>query len=773
MEAIFLTMFRMSITASWLIVAIIILRFILKKAPKNYFCILWGMVALRLLCPFSIESIFGIVPNIFSILEIQQNETLPPNHFIQSGNQNTDKNDSITNELESGGQGSVIPDSNVGTQKPNYPMKPNEPDNWGNLGDSSEANSKWSDISITMIATIIWIVGIVVLSLYSILSLVKLNREVRASLSIEKGVFICDTIRSPFILGMIFPKIYIPSDLSEEQMSCVMAHEQMHLKRYDHVWKPIGFVLLIAYWFNPLMWLAYILFCRDIEMACDEAVIQKMTHTERAMYVKTLIVCSSEQHRNLSYPLAFGEVGMKERVKVMMRYKKPSLKLMALAGIICVTVVACFGTSSSNDSNDESNTEENSTIESTEITTEESVEETTQDPFEGIEEQIEASDIVGRKFNLKGGLSGVIKNSKADFTIYIDEDGTFVHSVGHIMLSSGYAQYGLWEIDGSTLILRQTEYMSDDGKANTYCFNMKDGNLIFKTEGSDVFEVMGDEGELKNGATFIGKEREKVEYNPNDSFIMMKETIELSELVNRRYIYENESYAKFYIEIFENGTFTSSQGASSESSVSGTWEVSPLELVLEEPSDAGIGRKITVAVVTLKENGGAVNHFCMWRDNLHFMEEGSSNFAVTKVANGEIFFGEDMTGEPWGKAVFAENPFANIDETIELSDYAHSSFDYEGDGYMGYDDFYIMTYEYSGGVKFSLGEGYRLPYRKTIDGTCEVNGSILTLRSDDGKMVNHFYMRNGNLVFIEEGSTQFWSIKDVKNGEVFYGSILK
>ncbi len=317
----------MSITASWLIVAIVVFRLFFKKVPKNYFCILWGIVAIRLICPFSVQSIFGIVPTV----EIQREESGIASDIESSDEDKWLPNDVIISDYQSGNLNITIKDDNV-----EYPK------------DSVVVDSSHflESLSIITILTMIWIFGMLVLAFFSMISFIKLKRDVSASLPIGNGMYICDTIHSPFILGMFCPKIYIPSDLSEKQISFVMAHEKMHLKRKDNYWKIIGFLFVIVYWFHPLIWIAYILFCRDIEFACDEAVIKTMEKNDRVMYVKTLIYCSSGTRRKFVNLLAFGEIGMKERVKVMMRYKKPSLRLMVIASIICVSVVACFGTSS-------------------------------------------------------------------------------------------------------------------------------------------------------------------------------------------------------------------------------------------------------------------------------------------------------------------------------------------------------------------------------------------------------------------------------------------
>ena len=189
---------------------------------------------------------------------------------------------------------------------------------------------------------LIWIIGFVFIILYAIGSYIYFRRKTRASMHVKENIFICDYISTPFILGIIKPKILLPSTLSAEESRYVLAHERAHLKRLDYLWKPLGFILLAGHWFNPILWLSYILFCRDIELACDEYVIKTMSSTGKKAYSTALLNCSIPKKLISAYPLAFGEIGVKERIKAVLKYKKPAVITSIIAVILCIITALCF-----------------------------------------------------------------------------------------------------------------------------------------------------------------------------------------------------------------------------------------------------------------------------------------------------------------------------------------------------------------------------------------------------------------------------------------------
>ena len=313
MSDLFLKIVNMSISASWLVVAVLILRLVLKKAPKWVNVLLWGIVAVRLICPFSFESALSLIPSA---------ETFPekiisgPNFDVQTGITPIDNriNDYLGDRYF---EGVTVPTNN------------------GN--------------NVMTILTIVWIIGILLLATYTIISYWRLHRKVDTAVRYKDNIFQSENVSSPFVLGIINPRIYLPFSMNEQDMEHVVAHEQAHIRRKDHWWKPLGFLLLTIHWFNPLMWLAYVLLCRDIELACDEKVIKGLSNEQRADYTQALVACSVNRRMIAACPLAFGEVGVKERVKSVMNYKKPAFWVIILAVIACVIVAVCFLTNPKQD----------------------------------------------------------------------------------------------------------------------------------------------------------------------------------------------------------------------------------------------------------------------------------------------------------------------------------------------------------------------------------------------------------------------------------------
>lgn len=303
MSVVFLKVFNMSITAGWLILFILFFRFAIKKSPSWTKCLLWGFVGLRLVFPFSIESILSLIPSA---------ETIPQSNILST----------------------APPQIDSGFLTINQAINPVIAETYNEYGNQFP--------SLISIFSVIWIIGLVIILIYGIISYLILFIKVRASITHKENIYLCDNIDSPFILGIIKPKIYMPSGFSDEQMDYIVAHEKSHLKRKDHWWKPIGFALLSVYWFNPLIWIAYVLLCRDIELACDEKVIKDMESADMKGYSETLVDCSSMHRKVLVCPLAFGEISVKGRVKAMLNYKKPAFWVIAVAVTSCVIIATCF-----------------------------------------------------------------------------------------------------------------------------------------------------------------------------------------------------------------------------------------------------------------------------------------------------------------------------------------------------------------------------------------------------------------------------------------------
>ena len=264
MGSLFLKLVNLSITASWLVLAVLLIRLVFRKAPKWIRCFLWGLVALRLICPISIESALSPEP-----------------------------------------------------------------------GASANPAQIW-----LFVLAWIWAAGAAAMLLYEQISYLLLKRRVATATLLRENIKQSENINSPFVLGLFRPVIYLPYRVADEELTYVIAHEKAHIRRKDHWWKPIGFILLAIYWFHPLFWVAYVLLCRDIEAACDEKVIREMGTEDRRAYSAALLHCSVRHRVIAACPLAFGEVGVKARIKDVMNYKKPALGIVLLA--VAATIVAAI-----------------------------------------------------------------------------------------------------------------------------------------------------------------------------------------------------------------------------------------------------------------------------------------------------------------------------------------------------------------------------------------------------------------------------------------------
>lgn len=294
MEQLFIKLLNMSLAAGWLVPLVILLRLLLKKSPKWLHCLLWALVALRLIIPFFPASTLSLLPSA---------------------------------QVIGAGEG---PGLQTGIPAVNRAVNPV-------LVEAPQGGLVW----LMSVLLTVWVMGIVLMCVYSVISYLRLRRQVSISIG-ENGVYICDDIDTPFILGVLRPRIYLPSGMHEEQQRHVLAHERAHLRRRDHWWKPLGYALLTVYWFHPLLWVGYILLCRDIEKACDEKVIRDMDTSGKKQYSEALLACSVHRRAVLACPLAFGEVAVKERIKRVLHYKKPLVWAVAAALILCAAVAAGF-----------------------------------------------------------------------------------------------------------------------------------------------------------------------------------------------------------------------------------------------------------------------------------------------------------------------------------------------------------------------------------------------------------------------------------------------
>ncbi len=302
MEALFLTVLELSLRGSLLILAILPIRALLKSAPRWSICLLWVLAAIALVCPVRFESTASVVPESGIITEIIATP-VPTMPLVQS-------------------EPIMIPDI-IENGTPVPAPAPTQPD-------------------YAFIATLLWLVGMAVMLSVAAVSYVRLKKQVAASLPVKDKVYLCDDIDTPFILGIVRPRIYLPSALDTTLYHSVLLHEYAHLKRRDHWWKPLGYLLLTVHWFNPLVWLGYGLLCRDIELACDEKVIRDMDGQHKKDYSEALLQCSMPRHLITACPLAFGEVGAKQRIKAVLSYKKPAFWVIVIVLLLCAALALGF-----------------------------------------------------------------------------------------------------------------------------------------------------------------------------------------------------------------------------------------------------------------------------------------------------------------------------------------------------------------------------------------------------------------------------------------------
>lgn len=307
MTELFLSFVNRSITAGWMILPVLCLRWCLRNfRSKDLICILWGLVGLRLALPFSLPTPFSLVPSAQTI----------PTDIIYASSPAIDTGLSTLNQA-------VNPMLSA-SFSPNPAASANPLQIW------------------LALAALIWVIGIALFALYALISLLRLRHRLAEAVPVGDNVWVCDHIASPFLLGLMHPRIYLPSSLDPQTAASVIAHEHAHLMRRDPIWKAVGFVLLALYWFHPLVWVAYILFCRDMELACDARATRDFSPAERKTYAEALLACSLPHAVRSFCPLAFGEIGVKSRIRALLQGKKPSRLLVILTACVIVALAVCF-----------------------------------------------------------------------------------------------------------------------------------------------------------------------------------------------------------------------------------------------------------------------------------------------------------------------------------------------------------------------------------------------------------------------------------------------
>lgn len=299
MDTVFSKFVHISLMANWLIVAVIVLRLLLKKVPRRVICVLWALVALRLMLPVSVESPVSMIPETTAILQEAVDTTLIHPEVVPSDR---------------------IP---AGTQE-------------GSTAAKAGGGQRISPVPL------VWCVGVALMLCYLLLSYLRMWHLVAEAVPEAGNIWICDAVTTPFILGLLQPRIYLPSGLSGETKAYVIAHEQSHLRWKDHWWKPLAFVLLAVYWFDPFVWAAYGLVCRDIEFACDERVVRRFGMAEKKAYSVALLECSVRKRLVLACPVAFGETAVAKRVRNVLNYKKPRFWIILISTVIILAAAVGF-----------------------------------------------------------------------------------------------------------------------------------------------------------------------------------------------------------------------------------------------------------------------------------------------------------------------------------------------------------------------------------------------------------------------------------------------
>ena len=491
MANVFLHLLNMSLTAGILVVVVVLLRGAFFKAPRWIHCLLWALVAVRLLCPFVIESELSLMPTAatvpMSVVESTP-ETPATQPVVDTPAPSTPVVDTpITDTpiidtpvvdtpiIDTPIIDTLVVDTpvvdtpivNTPTETPSATVVVSTPD-------TQSAANPWQ--AVLSVASWVWLVGMVAMAAYAVATTLRLRRRVGEAAHLRDNLWQCDHLRSPFILGVFRPRIYLPSDLDGVARDSVVAHEQAHLHRRDHWWKPLGFLLLTVYWFNPLLWVAYILLCRDIEAACDERVVRDMNAASRRSYSEALLACSAPRRLVSACPLAFGETSVKSRIKSVLSYKKPTVWIIVAALLVSTVAGVCLLTDPKSDQPAKADDDKASV--STQPT----------DPDEGDDEQPAAPK-----------YATFIHNGEppAQVTLELDGNGcTYINSI----LSSQTAWEGTYEVEGDTFLL------SFPNDSMTIEFEGDFTGLTLRMGQSDTrmsYEQMsyGDK-ELKNGAVF-------------------------------------------------------------------------------------------------------------------------------------------------------------------------------------------------------------------------------------------------------------------------------
>lgn len=546
MSELFLSIFNTAVTAGWLVLAVLVARLLLKNAPGWAKCALWAIVGLRLIWPFELESILSLVPSA---------QTLPPAELYD-----------------------YTPEIHTGIYAVNSTINPVFTETFL----SGPQNSVNPLQVVVMVASVLWIIGMVAMAGYALVSYLRLRHRVSVSMPAGEGVYLCDTISSPFILGLVKPKIYLPSDLPQEQWDSILSHERAHLARRDHWWKPLGFALLTVFWFHPLLWVAYVLLCRDVEVACDEKVIKALSPEEKQAYSQTLLECSMPRKWITACPLAFGETSVKTRIKAVLHYKKPTLWIIIAALVICSVLAVCFLTDPMDDLGQ---------------------------PWVATSEAISNKQYVYTK-----------PGAGSAFYINIYSDGTFQYYAG---MYSSHIGLGDWELKDSKLYLYDTTLTNP----MTFVFSVTEDSLAYNAAESHPFMYV----DVADGDLFRFQ----------STIVPPEELITEADVSGKMYVYEKSNGSNYFIAIEEDGTFSYPDLYLSSASPfpEPSWELKEGKLYLTHSSKTFVFRVERDALVYLAEESDAFQL-------VDVADGGRFVFYVEiSVEDAKSFFPSDLIGK--------------------------------------------------------------------------------------------------------------------------------
>lgn len=334
MYDLFIWIFNMSITAGWLILAVLGVRFLSRRMPKNWHCFLWYLVMLRLFIPLSIESQWSLIPKSKVITEdllYSQNSVVEVENINITEQMLTSDGPMSDEEKQAKFETYLerVQAEDFITPNPGAGVNPLQVIVYG--------------------ASYIWLLGAVAMLVYTVVRYARVSKRIREAILLKENIYQSEYVDSPFVFGIIKPRIYVPFSLQGEALDCVVAHECIHIKRFDHIVRFLAFLLLSVYWFHPLVWVFYLLLCHDMELACDEMVLQQIGLDKRKLYSQTLLECSVSPKKTTVCPLAFGEISVKQRIRNILHFRKPAVWLVVGTGLLCVVLVICFMTNPVNE----------------------------------------------------------------------------------------------------------------------------------------------------------------------------------------------------------------------------------------------------------------------------------------------------------------------------------------------------------------------------------------------------------------------------------------